>query len=225
MEKTEYPKINSLYKRDPEKGNNIILGDFSLPEFFYLKDLLWECTEKIDGTNTRVFFDGQTVSFGGRTDKAQMPVTLMERLHELFTVEKLQAAFPERDGEQPEVTLYGEGYGARIQAGGGDYIPDSVDFILFDVKVGEWWLSREACEKIAETLGIRIVPVIGYFTLAEAEQVVKQGFKSVIARQEREAEGLVCKPCFGLKLRNEQRIITKIKTADYRKLEAFEARK
>lgn len=37
MEKTEYPKINSLYKRDPEKGNNIILEDFSLPEFFLLE--------------------------------------------------------------------------------------------------------------------------------------------------------------------------------------------
>ena len=70
MEKTEYPKINSLYKRDPEKGNNIILGDFSLPEFFYLKDLLRECTEKIDGTNTRIFFDGHTVSFGGRDRKS-----------------------------------------------------------------------------------------------------------------------------------------------------------
>ena len=68
MEKTEYPKINSLYKRDPEKGNNIILGDFSLPEFFYLKDLLWECTEKIDGTNTAYSStDRPSASVGART--------------------------------------------------------------------------------------------------------------------------------------------------------------
>lgn len=220
MTKEEYPKINSLYKRDPSNKNNIIIGNYALPEFDYLKDLVWECTEKIDGTNTRIFFDGDTVSFGGRTDKAQMPVALIDKLTEIFTLEKMQAVFPDKDEEKPEITLYGEGYGARIQQGGGKYIPDGVDFILFDVKVGEWWLSREACESIAAKLNIKIVPIIGYFTLKEAEEVVKRGFLSAISTQEREAEGLVCKPAFGLKLRNGQRIATKIKTVDYRKLES-----
>ena len=44
----EYPKINTLFKRDDK--NIIIPSQYTCEEFSYLKDCLWECTEKIDGT-------------------------------------------------------------------------------------------------------------------------------------------------------------------------------
>lgn len=48
-----YQKINTLYKRDMTKPKKpIILGEYSEPEFEVLKDLKWEATEKIDGTNS-----------------------------------------------------------------------------------------------------------------------------------------------------------------------------
>ena len=48
----EYQKIQTLFKRDEK---NIIIPDqFTYPEFEVLKDLKWECTEKIDGTNIRI---------------------------------------------------------------------------------------------------------------------------------------------------------------------------
>lgn len=43
-----YPKINSIYKRDFETGA-FIEGEFSQDEFEYLKDNIWVCTEKMDG--------------------------------------------------------------------------------------------------------------------------------------------------------------------------------
>mgnify|MGYP003436029483 CR=1 FL=1 len=63
----EYPKINTLFKRD---ANNIIIpSQFTQPEFEYLKDNKFECTEKIDGTNIRIEIKGKEITFKGRTEK------------------------------------------------------------------------------------------------------------------------------------------------------------
>lgn len=222
----EYQKINTLYKRD--ENNNIILSDYTIPEFEYLKNNLWECTEKIDGTNIRIevvfykepesgFTPKVKTYFMGRTDKANIPSRLYSKLEQIFGNVDWKQMFP--DIIEGHVTLFGEGYGAKIQKGGDNYISNDVDFILFDVRVGNWWLNRESLEDIAEKLKIKIVPLIGYMTIPEAEEMVKNGFKSKIAEnKDFEAEGLVLKTPCGLLLRNGKRIITKIKTKDFRKL-------
>ena len=87
--------------------------------------------------------------------------------------------------------LYGEGYGARIQ-GGGNYNPNGVDFVLFDILIGEWWLQRKDVEDVATKLGITVVPIIGIGTLIEAVARVKQGFNSTWGNFS--AEGIVVKP-------------------------------
>ena len=168
----EYHKIQSVYKRD-EKTKKFIIGDWSLPELGYLKDLTWTWDEKIDGTNIRIHWDGTTRTFGGRTDNALIPATLIKRLEVLFTPEKLKEAFGETI-----VTLYGEGFGAKIQSGG-DYLPDQ-DFILFDVYIGNWWLERHSVAEISDKLGLRLTAIRGEGTLEHAIEFVKAGFKSVI---------------------------------------------
>jgi len=40
----------------------------------------------------------------------------------------------------------------KIQKGGGNYIADGVDFVLFDVWINGIWLERENVEDIAEKL-------------------------------------------------------------------------
>lgn len=211
----EYHKIQSVYKRD-EKTHKFIEGQFSLPEFEYLKDCKWVWTEKIDGTNIRVSWNDGKIKLDGKTDNAQIPAFLYRRLTELFTPDKLQAVFP--DGG---VILYGEGYGAKIQKGGGNYIPDGVDFILFDVNIGGWWLKREDVDDIAKTLEILSVPVTGRDTLKTAIEVVRSGIPSLIGKCE--AEGLVLRPEVELKDRHGHRIITKIKTKDFLEVEHEEA--
>lgn len=222
----EYQKIQTLFKRDEK--NIIIPSMFTLPEFAYLKDCKWEATEKIDGTNMRVELvphideNGEPVDiqmeFKGRTDKAEIPAHLLEKMKSLFDREKLTEYFyPEGKDDFASITIYGEGYGMKIQKGG-NYIKDDVDFILFDVRVGKWWLSRQACEKIADDLGLKIVPLIGEMTIQEAIDFVKAGFKSTIAQnKDYDAEGLVLKTPNGLLLRNGERLVAKIKTVDFQK--------
>jgi hypothetical protein len=213
---TTYQKINTIYKRDMA-GNSkrIIVGEWSQPEFEYLKDNRWEWTEKIDGTNIRVHWNGEQALFGGRTDKADVPEHLLQMLQEKFTPERLRQVFQPADSEQADVTLYGEGYGARIQKGG-NYLGRRVGFILFDVRIGAWWLKRADCEALAQQLDVPIVPVVGCGTLHEAVDFVKKGFKSTIAEnKDYDAEGLVLKPAVDLLARNGQRIIAKIKHCDF----------
>lgn len=218
----KYQKIQTLFLRDDK---NIIIPDqFTYPEFEYLKDNKWECTEKIDGTNIRIELDFSVhddgvrevnVNFKGRTDEATIPAHLYKRLKELFDNVNWLEIFDITS--TTSITLYGEGYGTKIQKGG-NYISSGVDFILFDVKVDKWWLQRDAVEDVANKLNIKVVPLIGYMTIPEAVEYVRKGFKSTIAEnKDYEAEGLVLKTTTGLLRRNGERLITKIKTVDFRK--------
>jgi len=210
----EYHKIQTVYFRDPENNHKTLLeGTWAKPEFELLKDIDWICTEKIDGTNIRVMWDGENVRFGGKTDNAQIPAILIEALQDTFTNEKMKEVFSDADN----VCLYGEGYGKKIQKGG-NYLPDRADFILFDVKVGDWWLTREANEDVATKLNIGVVPIIGIWKLEQAIEYVKNGFKSTIAHnKDYVAEGLVMKPITELFNRRGERIIAKIKHKDFSK--------
>lgn len=214
-----YPKIQTIWKRD-ERGR-IQEGRYSSPELEYLAANEWEFTEKVDGTNIRINWNPahEQLEFAGRTDRADIPPFLLERLNALFTEEKLAEVLPVQGGADPDTatfTLYGEGYGARIQKGGGNYIADGVDFVLFDIKAGPWWLLRPGINMIAERLGIEAVPVLGIGTLAEACEMASIGFPSARWAGVTECEGLVLRPAVEMFSRAGDRILTKIKTRDYR---------
>ena len=215
----KYHKILSLFKRNMEGDKKFIIGEWTTPELKYLKDKDWIFTEKIDGTNVRVIWDGNEITLAGRSDNAQLPVFLIHRLNDLFTKgeqrEKMLEVFPrieELDGEI-EVVFYGEGYGAKIQKGGENYIADGVDFVLFDISINGLYLERENVEGIAKSLGLDIVPIIGHGTLDEAIDLVKKGFNSKWG--EFLAEGIVARPRVELRTRRGDRIITKVKYRDF----------
>lgn len=210
----EYHKISTVYKRNPEtKFRTLMEGEYAEPEFKYLKDNKWIFTEKIDGTNIRIMCEDGVLKFGGKTDNAQIPTFLLKKLQELFPIDLLSEVFP--GGPDEQVCMYGEGYGAKIQKGGGNYIPDGCNIILFDVKVDEWWLQRHNVENISNKFGIPTVPIIGEGTLSQGIQMVKDGFDSVIGKCK--AEGLVMRPEVDLFNRSGKRVITKIKHKDFNK--------
>lgn len=219
----EYQKIQSIFLRDPITNHKTFLhGQWSLPEFGYLAGLDWLWTEKIDGTNIRVSFGYDEAEHGfrrfdGRTDKADIPAFLLARLREMFDLQRMTDTFFKEGIKQRTIVLYGEGYGARIQKGGGGYIPDDVNFILFDVRIDNNWLEFESVADIACALDIPVVPVVGKGTLMEAHDFVKKGFESFLPGATCQAEGVVCRPRVTLLGRNGQRIITKIKTRDFPK--------
>lgn len=210
---TEYHKIQSVFMRDPATKFKTFLPEYSCEEFEYLRNCEWEWTEKIDGTNIRVMWDGERVKIGGRTDRAQIPATLVQRLDEILPPEKMKAQFG-----AGEVILYGEGCGPGIQKGGGYF--DHVEFVLFDIKIGQWWLKRKDVQGIAQGLGILDSPIMFASDIKGAELIVKRGFFSTFQSAKgamKAAEGLVGRPRCEMSGRDGKRIITKLKTKDWEK--------
>ena len=206
----EYEKIETLYVRD-DKTKKLVEGKFRNETVELLKDIDWEFTEKIDGTNIRIYWDGHEVSYYGRTDKAQIPSQLMNRLIELFGGDINEEMFEQKFGDMP-VMLIGEGYGAKIQKGGGDYRTDN-DFILFDVCINGNYQPRESVNEIANYFNIDVVPTIMIGRLQDGVDYVKSKPKSKIGNAD--SEGLVARPLKELKDRTGNRIIVKIKVKDF----------
>ena len=178
------------------------------------------------------------LAFHGRTAAADIPTFLAERLYQMFTADKLKALWRGQKGCERchgtgfedrstfttpadrcacvlpyQITLYGEGFGERIQKVGHRYIPDGVGFVLFDVRVGDVWLKRGDVYEIADKLGIPRVPVVGVATLPEAAVLVRNGIRS--AWGDFEAEGVVARPMVELQTRFGRRVIGKLKTRDF----------
>jgi hypothetical protein len=206
----EYQKIPGPFKRevDGPNRNKIIDGQWSSPELECLEGASWLWTEKVDGTNIRIFWDGHKVTYGGRTDNAQIPAKLIAVLDTLVTEELFEQQF----GGTP-ATLYGEGYGAGIQKGG-IYRTD-MSFVLFDVRVGDWWLLRRDVEDVAKGMGLDAVPVFGTGSIPWAINLVRRGIQSYW-NSNVTAEGLVGTTVVGLRDRSGARLIVKVKTKDFK---------
>lgn len=206
----EYHKIETLFERDNDGTKKLIEGKFRNKTVKMLKDCNWIFTEKIDGTNIRVFWDGHNISYGGRTDRAQIPPRLKEKLDQIFMNNETEEMFEQKFGEK-NVIFFGEGYGAGIQKGGA--YREDVSFILFDVLVEDVWLERENVEDIAKSFGLEIVPIIFTGNLQKGVDFVKTNPKSTIGSAN--MEGLVARPESEILDRFGNRVIVKIKCRDF----------
>lgn len=206
-----YHKIKNIYERDIN-NKRIIEGKFTDETIEYLKDNMWEFTEKIDGTNIRIIWDGYKVYFAGRTEKSQIPVELGNRLFDLFGGEKNEQIFEQKFGSTP-IILYGEGYGKGIQNGG--LYSETQEFILFDVKINGNWQERKNVGVIAGYFGINAVPVVLRGTLEDGVNFIKEKPISQITKQKYIMEGIVGRPIKELRDRNSNRVIVKIKVCDF----------
>lgn len=208
----KYPKINSLYKRD-DRGN--FTSTFSQEEFEYLYENKWIGTEKIHGTNIRLAWDSETGErhILGRGNNTQIPYPLGKVLNNIIH----SVPFEEQFATANKVVLFGEGFGKGIQKPGADYRADGPDFILFDIWIDGWWLKREDVEHLGNQFNLGVVPLRFQGTLKQAENLVKGGLVSTVAENHKlPAEGLVLFPEVPLRTRKGDRVITKLKTEDYR---------
>lgn len=215
----EYHKIDTIYKRAEDGTKRLEEGVWRDPTVEFLKDTHWIWTEKIDGTNIRVHWDGHKVTLGGRTDKAQIPSDLVNYLNATFCTNEAEELFEQKFGESTVVTLFGEGYGRKIQKVGSLYRPDDVSFIMFDVLVDcpggghPCWLRRDSVEDIATSFGVDVVPIVGEGRLDKAVEFVKSNPMSTIGTAP--MEGIVARPECELLDRMGRRIIVKIKACDF----------
>ena len=208
-----YHKIETVYNRDIDGTKLLKVGDWRDPTVKYLANCKWNFTEKVDGTNIIVYWDGHAVSFGGRTERTDIPKELLEVLNNTFGTPEAEELFEQTFGEK-EVYLYGEGYGGKIQGGAGYNKPTS--FILFDVVVGGNYQERERVEKTAKMFGVDAVPVVLEGTLQDGIDFVMTHPKSVVGNTF--MEGVVARPMVELLDRLGRRVIVKIKWQDFGKL-------
>lgn len=203
------PKIYSPFKRATEGPNKNKLkeGEWYESAFATLQDASWRWTEKLDGTNIRIHWDGIRRSIAGRTERAVLAQDLVAWIDEQLPEELFEQKF----GSTP-VTLYGEGVGPGIQAGGGKYSAVK-KFILFEVLLGGVWRTNETIDEVAEAFGIERAPFEFISDIETAIDVVADGYKSNYG--DFYAEGLVGVPVDGFLRFNGSRIMMKIKHCDF----------
>lgn len=211
---SEYIKIKTLYMRDPH--GKIIVGEYADPVFKYLKDCVWTATEKIDGQNTRIMWDGHRITWNGATDNANIADFETKWLTDKFGSPETEELFEQTFGEKP-VVLYGEFYGHRIMKAGEVMDPTGNGIIFFDAKVNGFWVNYSVLKTITEELGLSIVPKVKEGTLVElAKDITENGISlhETISGKSAPLEGYVCFPSIPLFYRDGTPIKVKIKVRD-----------
>lgn len=212
----KYHKINGIFKRDRDNKNRFIHGEFSTDAFRFLAESEWIFQEKMDGTNMRVLgiCGSDDVRIGGRSNNADLHQPVVDVIQAALETMPFSLTFTEEEFWQgATVMMVGEGIGGKIQSPMGANYGD-MDFVLFDVLVGEtWWLPQEQVETIAGLFGLRFAPIVGSGTIQEGIDLVTGGFKS--AWGDFNAEGVIARPAVPLRDSYGDRIITKLKTVDF----------
>lgn len=136
----------------------------------------------------------------------------------LFDAEALTQAFTTLG--HPEVIIYGEAYGGK-QQGIADMrhtYGDKLNFIVFDVKIGETWLAVPDAEDVAKKLGLEFVPYRKVSTDLTALDAERDRPSEVAVRRSvvepKAREGVVLRPPREFSL-NGHRIIVKHKGAAF----------
>lgn len=204
-----YPKIYSPFKRATEGSNKnrLIDGEWYDHAFDTLQNAQWRWTEKLDGTNIRIHWDGFRRHVGGRTDRAELPGELVSWIDENLPEELFEQMFQEKP-----VTLYGEGVGPGIQKVGSLY-GDHKKFVLFDARIGGVWVSGTTVREIATGLGVEQAKLISTSSVHHGIAIVEKGLKS--AYGDFYAEGLVGVPVDGFLNYRGGRIMLKVKHCDF----------
>ncbi|MCP4900801.1 MAG: hypothetical protein GY906_27870 [bacterium] len=203
-----YPKTPNAFKRNPTNRNAVQVGTWTDSTLAALRAVEWTWTEKVDGTNIRLLWDGERAEMRGRSDRAQLPGRLrlwFERYQEQLTERMYEAFGPS------SAALYGEGYGAGIQKGG-QYLEHQA-FVMFDLMRSDSWLPLDVTQDIASVLGLDHVPIVGKGSIYEAvEFVVSDDFKSHWG--DFHPEGIVALPPAPLYNAYGERIKFKLKRKD-----------
>jgi hypothetical protein len=217
-----YTKIENLYKRNPLKKSELIIGQYTRPEFALIN--LWDVTEKIDGTNVQLKFHrvfNGSFDINGRTERAQFSVLQEEFLLDLGDNIRGKVTHNLNYHNLDSLTIFGELYGPKIQAGGN--YSQSLGFRAFDMLVNDSvWLSPDAVRQNEKAFGLENeLPHFGQMTTQQIFMMVSGGFKSTFAtNKEYDAEGVIAKPLHNLYDQRGSRVMFKLKSCDLKNIRA-----
>jgi hypothetical protein len=191
--------------------------------------LFKECyaLEKIHGTSAHIIFNppiaalsaGRLTFFAGGESH--------EKFVSLFDTVKLLQGF--NDFGVPcdkAATVYGEAYGGKCQGMSHTYGPN-LKFIVFDVQIGDCWLSVPDAEEVAKKLGLEFVHYTKISTDlksldAERDALSVQAVRNGVVTPEefmsgkgKKREGVVLRPLIELTMNNGERVICKHKGEEF----------
>ena len=167
--------------------------------------------EKVDGTSASILWSNNKLTFfsGGAS---------REQFLKLFDQVELFKRFQERFGFET-VKVYGEAYGGKVQRQGERYGKE-LCFIVFEVKIGEEWLTVPQAEIQALYLGLNFIPWKEISTnLGEIDR--ERDAPSLVAKRngikkEQIREGVVLRPPIELMNFMKERIVAKHKRDDFK---------
>ena len=221
----KYHKINALYNRwrkdlDPietlplnKKYGDFKDGEFAQSEFEYLFNNQWIWSEKLDGTNIRIYanwseqYGIHTFEVKGKDENSSTPKDLLEWIKN-WIYENSQIVSDLFATE--DIILYGEGVGTKIQKVGHNF--GSQHFKLFDVYINGFWLQKDDVLDIANKLSLD-TPITWIGTIQDAIDKVKT--LPVSSFGNFTIEGYVGQPIVRLNDAKQKRITTKIKVCDF----------
>lgn len=213
---TLYHKISGPFKRSATDLKKVDVTKFVSPTVELLTHSdIWLFTEKIDGTNVRLIWDGHNLSYNGRSNNADLHKDLKKVLDGLWTERVgLEQRIEELFGER-EVIIIGEGYGPGIQKGGGNYAAEK-SFIAYDVMVDGKYLAYDTSRALLTELSIPALQAISEYpaSLGWGIDIVANGLYSQFGNKDFYAEGLVAITDRPLYDNNGNRLIVKLKHED-----------
>lgn len=215
-----YHKIAGPYKRDPDNLRSLT-PEFVNPVVKMLSwSEIWLATEKLDGMNMRIIWDGHRITYGGRTDNADIPAELVNWLDSKVQIPGAEEWFEENFGET-EVILFGEGVGPGIQKNGAVY-GDHKHFVGFDVAVNGKYLSYDNARSIFTRIGLPSVKLtVENWTLMDIIDGVKHDYifdepsRLYGPSNDYKPEGVVAIPAEPLYDQRGNRVVVKIKKVDF----------
>lgn len=189
------------------------MGYLHIDNLYKNQDVLLfrECyvLEKIHGTSAHVAWkDGKLRFFSGGEDHLKFTG--------LFNQHTLSMLF--KDIETENTVVYGEAYGGK-QQGMKDVYGDRLKFVVFDVKIGDCWLTVPRAEKVAKDLGLEFVwyekcsTNIGILDLAR-DLPSNQAHRNFMGYGKK-SEGIVIRPLIELTKNNGSRVIAKHKNMEF----------
>lgn len=196
------------------------MGYMHILNLYKAQDILMfrECfaLEKVHGTSAHITwrpFDNPAEHVGFFSGGENY-----EKFKALFDAEDLRKRFDAIGWGITPAIVYGEAYGGKCQGMSGTYGKE-LRFIVFDVKVGDSWLSVPDAKDVADKLGLEFVPFERVPTTQEALDAERDRPSRVAVlrgiTEPKPAEGVVLRPIIELAKNNGDRIISKHKRAEF----------
>lgn len=159
-----YPKISSPYKRTDPKSKAVNTEVYVDETAKLLSNIEYYATEKVDGTNLNIIYDGDKVSYEGHTDKTNWNPEVAKWIEDRFVNNEAFNQMCEQKFGAKYIIFNGELIGPKIQSN--LYKLNDYKFICFDIGElrliqGEHiWYSRAALEGICTEFGIQFSPAV-----------------------------------------------------------------